>query len=233
MTTRTQGIVRAARERGETALSEHDSKRVLAAYGVPTSREVLVKTRAEARAAAKKLGWPVVLKACSAKEAHKTEKGLIAVGLAGDRELREAFATLQKRAGTDYDGAWLVQEMVRGSREVMIGMVRDPQFGPSVCFGLGGIFTEILQDVAFRVAPLRKRDALEMMRAIRAHRILGAVRGMKAVDADALSHSLMAVGQIALDHPEIAAIDVNPLIVRDTRPVAVDALIVLDDGVPS
>ena len=227
MTARTATIIRAARARGEKTLSEHDSKRVLAAYGVPTTREALVGTATEAVAAAKKIGWPVVLKACSAEEAHKTEKGLVAVGLGGDRELREAFAAMAKRAGKDYRGAWLVQEMVKGSREIMIGMVRDPQFGPSVMFGLGGIFTEILQDVAFRVAPLRKRDALDLMRAIRGHRILDAVRGMKAVDTDSLCHSLMAVGQVALDHPEIVEIDVNPLIVRGDKPVAVDALIVL------
>jgi len=227
MTATTDRIIRAARARGEKTLSEHDSKRVLAAYDVPTTREALVKNVAEAVAAAKKIGWPVVLKACSAEEAHKTEKGLVAVGLGAERELREAFAAMAKRAGKDYRGAWLVQEMVKGSREIMIGMVRDPQFGPSVMFGLGGIFTEILQDVAFRVAPLRKRDALALTRAIRGHRILDAVRGMKAVDTDSLCHSLMAVGQVALDHPDIAEIDVNPLIVRGDKPVAVDALIVL------
>lgn len=229
MISRTQAIVRAARKKGQTVLTEHEAKRVLGAYGVPVVREALVRTRAEARAAAGRIGWPVVLKACSTREAHKTEKGLIAVGLASDRELRDAFATLERRAGPDYDGAWLVQEMVKGTREIMIGMVRDPQFGPSVCFGLGGIFTEILQDVVFRVAPLRKSDAQEMMRGIRAHRILSTVRGLKAVDADLLCHCLMAVGRIGLDHPEITAIDVNPLIVREATPVAVDALMVLAD----
>lgn len=227
MPANTAAIIRAARARGETTLSEHDSKRILAAYGVPTTRERLVASAAEATAAAKKIGWPVVLKACSAETAHKTELGLIAVGLANEKDLRTAFATLAKRAGRDYRGAWLVQEMVKGSREIMIGMVRDPQFGPSVMFGLGGIFTEILQDVTFRVAPLRKRDAMEMMRSIRGAKILDAIRGMKAVDTESLCHSLMAVGQVALDHPEIAEIDVNPLIVRGDRPVAVDALIVL------
>ena len=119
--------------------------------------------------------------------------------------------------------------MVKGAREIMIGMHRDPSFGPSVLFGLGGIFTEILQDVVFRVAPLRKRDAQDMMGAIRAHRILEEVRGMPAVDRDVLTGALIAVGQIALDHPEIAEIDINPLIVRGSKPVAVDALVVLSN----
>ena len=137
---------------------------------------------------------------------------------------------LAKRAGKRYRGAWLVQEMVKGAREVMIGMHRDPSFGPAVLFGLGGIFSEILQDVVFRVAPLRKRDATDMMRAIRGHKILDAVRGMPAVDRDALAKALLAVGKIALDHPDIAEIDVNPLIIRGNRPVAVDGLVVLAEG---
>ena len=227
MASRVESILLAARAAGQTTLSEHDSKRILAAYGIPVSREVLVRTAAEARAAARRIGYPVVLKACAADEAHKTEKGLIAVNLPSQKDLLDAFTTLARRAGRGYDGAWLVQEMVRGAREIMIGMHRDASFGPAVMFGLGGIFTEILQDVVFRVAPLRKQDALDMMRGIRAHRILDAVRGLPAVDTETLSRALMAVGRLALDRPEIAEIDINPLIVRGSKPVAVDALVVL------
>ena len=110
----------------------------------------------------------------------------------------------------------------------MIGMIRDGQFGPSIMFGLGGIFTEILEDVVFRIAPVRKRDAAAMMRGIKGHKILGAFRGMPAVDLKLMSDSIIALGKIALDHPEIAQIDVNPLIIKGSKPVAVDALIVLD-----
>jgi len=227
MATRTQKIIAEAKKRGQRALSEYESKRVLAAYGVPVSEEVLVTSAAQARAAAKKIGYPVVLKACSPDESHKTEKGLVAVNLSTQKELNDAWADLGKKAGEDYDGAWLVQEMVKGAREIMIGMHRDPSFGPSVMFGLGGIFTEILQDVVFRIAPLRKKDARDMLRGIRAHKILDEVRGMPAADREILTHALMAVGQIALDHPEIAEIDINPLILRGAKPVAVDGLIVL------
>jgi acetyl-CoA synthetase (ADP-forming) len=225
--TTTGTILQRARQRGERALSEHDSKQILDEYGVPVAREALVRTASEAVTAAAGLGYPVVLKACAAGEAHKTEKGLVAVGLGSETALREAFAALVARAGQDYAGDFLVQEMVRGSREVMIGMVRDAQFGPCVMFGLGGIFTEILRDVVFRVAPLTTDDAMAMLRAIRGHRILDAVRGLPAVDVGALCRSLVAVGQIGLDHPDVAEIDVNPLIVRDDRAVAVDALVVL------
>ena len=220
-------LIRAARRRGERVLSEHDSKRVLAAYGVPVTREALVRTSAEAAAAARRIRYPVALKASLPGEAHKTERGLVALGLGGERALRAALGTLRARAGPGFRGEFLVQEMVRGSRELALGMVRDPQFGPCVMLGLGGIFTEILQDAVFRVAPLSRGDAREMLGALRARRILEPVRGLPAVDRGALGRSLVAVGRIGLDHPDIAAIDVNPLIVRGATPVAVDALVVL------
>ncbi len=220
-------IIEAARKSGHRTLSEYDSKRILAAYGIPVSRERLVSSVTAARDAARRIKYPVVLKACSADAAHKTEKGLVAVGLENQKALGAAFATIKKRAGRSYDGDYLVQEMVKGQREIMLGMIRDSQFGPSVMFGLGGIFTEVLEDVAFRVAPVRKRDALAMMREIRGHRILGAIRGMKPVDTDILAKAIIALGRIGLDHPEISEIDINPLIVRGDRPVAVDALVVL------
>ena len=223
-----EAIIRTAKRQGQKTLSEYDSKTVLAAYGIPVTREVLANTLADVRAAAKKLRYPVVLKACSADAIHKTEKGLLAVNLASDKAVMDAFRTLKKRTGPNYDGNFLVQEMVQGSRELMIGMIRDGQFGPSVMFGLGGIFTEILEDVVFRIAPLRKRDALAMMRSIKGHKILGAFRGMPAVDLNLMSDSMIALGKIALDHPEIEQIDVNPLIIKGSKPVAVDALIVLD-----
>ena len=226
--TKAARIIHAARAAGHKTLSEYDSKRVLKLYGVPTSKEVLVTSLAAAREAASRIGYPVVLKACSVDATHKTELGLVAVGLGTGMELADAFRLLKKRVGPNYDGAWLVQEMVAGQREVMIGMVRDAQFGPSVMFGLGGIFTEVLQDVCFRVAPVRKRDALDMMTAIRAHRILDGVRGMKPVDRQVMARSIMALGRIGLDFPEISEIDVNPMIIRGSRPVAVDGLIVLD-----
>ncbi len=223
-----EAIIRTAKRQGQKTLSEYDSKKVLAAYGIPVTREALANTLADVRATAKKLRYPIVLKACSDDAIHKTEKGLLAVNLASDKAVMDAFRTLKKRTGPNYDGNFLVQEMVQGSRELMIGMIRDGQFGPSIMFGLGGIFTEILEDVVFRIAPVRKRDALAMMRSIKGHKILGAFRGMPAVDLNLMSDSLIALGKIALDHPEIEQIDVNPLIIKGSKPVAVDALIVLD-----
>ena len=223
-----QEIIQAAKKRGHRTLSEYDSKRVLKSYGIPVVKEVLVQDLAAVNEAASLIGYPLVLKACSPEVTHKTEKGLIEVNLRDEEDLAGACKRLRERIG-EYEGDFLLQEMVKGTRELVIGMIRDPLFGPSVMFGLGGIFTEILQDVSFRVAPVEMKDAKEMVREIRGHKILEAVRGLEAVDLDLLSRSLMVLGEIGLEHEAIQGIDVNPLIVQGNRPVAVDALIVLAD----
>ncbi|GAB4248674.1 acetate--CoA ligase family protein [Deferrisoma sp.] len=219
------GVERAARE-GRTVLSEHEAKRLLAAYGIPVTREILVGRREDLPGAAREVGYPVVLKACSPEIAHKTEKDLIRLDIRSDEELLGAYDAVRARM----EGARptvLVQEMVKGPRELAIGMIRDPQFGPCVMFGLGGIFTEILRDVSFRMAPIGTEDALEMMHEIRGHRILEAVRGMESADLDRLGEILVQVGRIGLEHESIREIDINPVILCGARPVAVDALVVL------
>ncbi|MEC8288081.1 MAG: acetate--CoA ligase family protein [Pseudomonadota bacterium] len=212
---------------GRGALSEFDSKRFLSAYGVPITRERLVNSEKDARAAAERLGYPVVLKGCAHDLLHKTEAGLVMVGLGSSKEVANAFRELKARAGSDFGGRFLVQEMVKGDRELMIGMTRDEQFGPSVMFGLGGIFTEILEDVVFRLAPLSLSDAREMMSEIRSAKILNSVRGMARVNQPMLARAIVAVGKAAVDNPDIAEIDINPLIVSGSHPVAVDGLVIL------
>tara|TARA_Y100001954_G_scaffold118412_1_gene127834 strand:- start:11071 stop:11775 length:705 start_codon:yes stop_codon:yes gene_type:complete len=222
-----QRLVARSVKAGHGALSEYDSKRLLAAYGVPVTRERLVHSAKDARAAADRLGYPVVLKGCAHDLLHKTEAGLVMVGLGSGKEVADGFRTLKARAGADFSGGFLVQEMVKGDRELMIGMTRDEQFGPSVMFGLGGIFTEVLEDVVFRLAPLKLSDAREMMTEIRAAKILGSVRGMARVDRALLAHAIVAVGRAAAENPDIAEIDINPLIVAGSRPIAVDGLVIL------
>ena len=147
-------IIEKALKKGQKTLSEYDSKRLLGSYGFPVVREKLVNSRAGAAKAAREIGFPVVLKACSPEVAHKTEKKLIEVDLRSLKEVERAYAAIMERAGeTSLDGL-LVQEMIKGSRELVIGMIRDAQFGPCVMFGLGGIFTEVLKDVSFRISPL-------------------------------------------------------------------------------
>jgi acetyl-CoA synthetase (ADP-forming) len=225
-------IIAAARARGQAILTEHEGKALLAQHGVPVVDEKSVVDLAEARAAARELGYPVALKACSAGLAHKTEVGLVALRLRDERDLDAAFEAMAARVPAGLaDLTFLVQKMIPGARELVIGMIRDPQFGPAIMFGLGGIFTEVLSDVTFRLAPLTPADAADMLDDIAGRRLLDNVRGMAAVDRDALTRSLLALSAIAVGNEAIRAIDVNPMIVgADGRPVAVDALVVLEQG---
>jgi len=220
-------IIDRALKEGRTVLTEYESKQVLASYGLPIAREELVNNAEDLLKAAEKIGYPVVIKGCSADIAHKTEMGLIRVDVRNDEEAKDAFREISSAMNRAPGGAVLVQQLVKGQRELVIGLTRDPQFGPCVMFGLGGIFTEILKDTAFRVAPLEKQDALDMMQEIKACKILEAIRGMAAADQDLLAAILMAVGQIGIENERVKEIDINPLIISGGKPIAVDALIVL------
>ena len=210
------------------SLSESESHAILADYGIPVARSVLAASREEAVDAARDIGYPIVLKGSSADLAHKSDAGVVYLDLNTDHEVSDAFDAIEN-AAVELDGA-LVQRQVQGARELVAGMVRDPQFGPCVMFGLGGIFTEVLDDAAFRIAPLAERDAYAMMNELRGAAILGEVRGMIAADEAALAAVLIAIGQLGIDRPDIEAIDVNPLIVQDDGAlIAVDAAIWLSD----
>ena len=214
-----------ARE-GRKSLSEFESKQVLAVYNIPISREILVRESDEITKAIREIGYPLVMKACSSEIAHKTERGLIRVDIRCEREALEAYDYIMASAeGSKVD--LLVQEMIVGRRELVMGLTRDEQFGPCVMFGLGGIFTEILRDVAFRRAPLDQEDALDMMNEIRGRSIIAAARGMKEADREQLAGMLISVGQIGLEIGSIAEIDLNPVILCGSKPVVVDALIIL------
>ncbi len=221
-------VIKKAVKEGRKALTEYEAKKVLKRYGIPTTREELVRTQKEAVEVAEKLGYPVVLKGAGAELLHKTELDVIRLNLKNAQQVREAFQEIKKNAGDKLEGV-LVQEMVKGERELVIGLIKDPQFGPCVMFGLGGIYTEILRDVSFRVAPITKQDAYQMMEEIRAKKILDAVRGMAPADKKTLAKALVGLGRLGIDHPEIKEVDVNPLILtKKGKPMAVDALIVLE-----
>ena len=207
-------ILQKAQSGGRTALSEYESKQVLEAYHIPVTRERTVTDENGLRAAMEEIGFPLVLKGCSSNIAHKTAE-----------EALKAFQEIMANLGEGDEV--LVQEMIKGQRELVVGLTRDPQFGPCVMFGLGGIFTEVLKDISFRVAPLEKHDALEMMSEIKAHKILDEVRGMPAADRDLLADILINVGRIGLENDAVKEIDINPLILLGSKPVAVDALVVL------
>ena len=218
-------IIRQAIKNKQKALDEHAAKKLLACYGVPVTKEVIASTKAQALAAAKKIGYPVALKACSWEIMHKSGKGLIALNIENASALKDNFLSIQKAAGKPVPV--LVQEMLKGSREFLAGMTRFAGFGPGVVFGLGGVFTEIYKDTTLRLAPLADADAREMFAEISAHKLLDEFRGMPKVKTDRLSKIIQTVGNIALLHPEIAEIDLNPIIISGANPVVADALIVL------
>jgi succinyl-CoA synthetase beta subunit len=221
------GIIEQALSENRTTLSEYESKKLLATYGIPVSREVLVLNRAALIPALKQIGYPMVLKGCSPQISHKTEQGVVRLDVRSEEEALIAYDEISSSIGNNGVGV-LVQEMVKGQRELMAGLTRDPQFGPCVMFGLGGIFTEILKDVSFRLAPLEEKDALDMMEEIKGHRILDAIRGMEQVNRRTVAGILIALGAVGVENERIKEIDVNPLIIRKGEPIAVDALVVLE-----
>jgi acetyl-CoA synthetase (ADP-forming) len=219
-------IIKSVMQEGRKALSEYEAKQVLAAYGIPVTRECLVENRGDVEKAAREIGYPLVIKGCSSEIAHKTEKGLIHVDIRSNAEALKVFDEI--KAGLNvFRGSVLIQEMVKGRRELVMGLTRDDQFGPCVMFGLGGIFTEILKDISFRKAPLEKNDALEMMQEIKGHKILGAFRGMEAVDVESLADILIQLGKIGLEVDHVQEIDLNPVIISRGKPIVVDALMIL------
>ncbi len=221
-----QQIIQVARKEGRKTLSEYEAKQVLAAYDIPVTREILVEERQALADALGEIGYPLVMKGCAADIAHKTEKNLVRLDVRSEAEATTAFDEITAGMKGNSGGV-LVQEMISGRRELVIGLTRDPQFGACVMFGLGGIFTEVLKDISFRKAPFDRQDALEMMSDIKGRKILDAVRGMPAADTDALAAMLINIGRLSLDIDDIAEIDLNPVILSGAKPVAVDALIVL------
>ena len=212
-------------------LSEYDSKQLLREYGIPTVAEALAADPAGAAAHAAEIGFPAVLKLCGAAIAHKTERDLVRLNLPDADAVRlAAEELLARKQPADGDVQLLVQAMVRGRREIIVGLVRDVQFGPCVMLGLGGILAEAMRDVVFRMAPLAPNDARDMLDEIKAAHLLAAFRGEPPVDREALARILVAVGQIGLEREQVLSLDINPLIIHGAAPIAVDALVEMTDA---
>ncbi len=225
-------VVATAMAQSLGALDEWQSKTLLAGYGIGVPEGGIAHTEDEAAAIAQELDGPVVVKAIGSHISHKTEHGLVALDLRGDEAVRTAAGSLlasNQGKGT----ALLVERMVRGAREFMIGMKRDPLFGPVIVFGIGGIFAEAHKDFTLGVTPLEDRDIEGMLAGIRASALLGEFRGLPPVDRASLARAIHALALIAEDHPAVAEIDVNPLIVQGVSPVAADALVILDPAAAS
>jgi acetate---CoA ligase (ADP-forming) len=222
-----------AHRAGSTVLPEYAARDLLAAYGVTFARSERVGTIEEAIRAAETIGFPVVLKVASPDISHKTDVGGVSIGLGDAGALRAAWEGMQGSLRTRAPHARIegfeIEAEIRGGKEVLIGVQRDPIFGPIVVFGLGGIYVEVLRDVTFRLAPLRTLSAQRMIESVKAAALLRGVRGDPPSDLDALAEAIERISQLAVEVPEVVELDVNPMIVRaaGSGVVAVDARVVL------
>jgi len=223
---RVAGILKGAAAEGRDKLTETESMEVLGAYGIPTVPWRRAASADEAVAAAKAIGFPVVLKVISASIVHKSDVGGVVLGLSSEKEVREGYARMlqrvRERAGVVPDAVF-VQAMIPGGRETIVGSTRDPRAGPLLMFGLGGLAVEVLKDVVFRVHPVTDVDAREMVRAIRGFGFLEGVRGEPAVDLVALQEIIQRVSQLVGEHEDILEMDINPLVAFPDRVLALDA----------
>ncbi|MCJ7510129.1 MAG: acetate--CoA ligase family protein [Dehalococcoidia bacterium] len=224
-------IIDKAKSEGRSILTEVESKLILAEAGIPVAHAQLAATREEAVAAARQIGLPVVLKIVSPDISHKSDVGGVKLNLGSEEEVAAAFDEIVAAARRAQPEATVlgvsVQKMARPGVEVIMGMTTDPQFGPVLMFGLGGVFVEVLKDVAFRIVPLEPRDARQMIRDIRGFPVLEGFRGQEPADLAALEDMLMRLSAFVEQHPEIRELDLNPIFAYKDGALAVDARIVL------
>lgn len=224
-------VLAQARSEGRTLLTEVEAKAALAEAGIPVVETRLARTREDAQRIAGELGYPVVLKIVSPDIAHKSDVGGVKLNLADAEAVGRAWDEIMASVRAAEPGARIegvsVQRMAKPGIEVIVGMTTDPQFGPVMMFGLGGIMVEVLKDVSFRLVPLEEKDAAEMIDEIRARPILDGVRGQPGGDIGALRRLLLAVSRFVESHPEVRELDLNPVFVYPDGVVAVDARMVV------
>jgi acetyl coenzyme A synthetase (ADP forming)-like protein len=230
-----RNLLERVRDEGRVSIGDAEAREIMTAYGLRIPKSEIAEDPDQAVEIAARIGYPVVLKIASPDILHKTDVGGVKVGLGNAEDVRDAYELMVYRAQRYVPEAriWgcLVQEMVQADGlEVLVGMNRDPQFGPLVTFGLGGIYVETLKDVTFRLAPFSRQEAEEMLSEIRARALLDGVRGKPPVDKSAIVETLLRIGQLVQDFPEIAELDINPLVVfrRDQGAIAIDMRLVLN-----
>jgi len=228
----TTDIIKMAKKAGRNALNEVESKQLLKQAGINTTEIKLATGKDEAIAAARKLGFPAVLKIVSPDILHKSDIGGVKLNLNSEDEVGRAYdeimAAAKKHAPKAKVEGVSVQPMARPAIEVIIGMNKDQQFGPVLMFGLGGILVEVLKDVSFRIVPLAKRDAREMIREIKAYPVLEGYRGQEPADVETLENLLLKVSDFVEKHPDIKEMDLNPIFAYRDGATAVDARIILE-----
>jgi acyl-CoA synthetase (NDP forming) len=224
-------IIQTARQQGRTVLSEIEAKQLLSDAGIPVIETRLAKTADEAANVAAELSYPVAIKVVSPQITHKSDAGGVKLGLGDAEGVRAAFNTIISSAKAYDPKAQIegvaVQRMAEPGVEVIVGMTTDPQFGPVLMFGLGGVLVEVLKDVAFRIVPLTERDAREMLHDIQGYPILEGHRGQPGADIAALESLIMKLSAFVEQRPEIVELDLNPVFAYPDGAVAVDARIVL------
>ncbi len=210
-------ILAGARADGRVELTFDEARRLVESHGIPFARTLIADTLEEVVEAGEQLGYPIVLKASAAELSHKTDLGGVAVDLRGMEDLANAWRRMKKGLGHLPDLRFMVQRMSPGDREVILGMRRDPDFGPLLMVGLGGIHVEVLRDVAFRVHPITDADAADMISSLRGHALLAGTRGRKPVPRDFLVEMLLRLDRLVGDHPDIAEMDLNPFMLSHDR----------------
>jgi succinyl-CoA synthetase beta subunit len=217
--------VHQADEKGKKVLDEFEAKKWLKAMNLKVVKEVAVKSLEEALRAAKKMGYPIVLKGIVEGQVHKTESGLVKLDLQNADQLKSAYRKMLRLKMKPK--SFLIQPMLKGDLELIAGIVRDPQFGPAAMLGLGGVWAEVYKDVVFRMVPLNKEEIFEMISDLKGQVLLKGYRSSKPVNMESLADWLIKLGWLALKFEKIQEIDVNPLLIVNGEPVAVDATIVL------
>jgi acyl-CoA synthetase (NDP forming) len=225
-------IIEQARAAGRTLLTEIEAKKLLKTAGINVVETKLAVSREQAVEISQQMGFPVALKIASADVSHKTDAGGVKLGLKTAAQVGEAYDDIMKAITKAFPAAKIegvsVQPMAKPGVEVIIGMSKDAQFGPVLMFGLGGIFVEILKDVSFRIVPLQKRDAVEMVREIKGFPLLQGYRGSEPVDIGNLENILLKVSEFVEKTPEIKELDLNPIFAYKDGAVAVDARVILE-----
>ncbi|HEY33623.1 MAG TPA: acetyl-CoA synthetase [Dehalococcoidia bacterium] len=229
-----QEVIGRAKNEGRSLLTEIEAKEVLKQAGISVVDTSLATSRDEAVSTSQELGFPVVLKIASSDVVHKSDAGGVKLDLGTAEEVGKAYDEIMAAIKKAYPQAKIqgvsVQKMARPGVEIIVGMSKDAQFGPVLMFGLGGILVEILKDVSFRIVPLVKRDAAEMIRDIKGYPLLEGYRGQEPVDVANLEDMILKVSDFVEKHPEIKELDLNPIFAYKDGAVAVDARVVLEDG---
>jgi acetyl-CoA synthetase (ADP-forming) len=220
------------RRKRRNNLTELEARDVLTHYGIPIVRGKVIKTLEEAKEFIEKTGYPIVLKVVSSQIIHKTEIGGVMLNIKNEKELFEAYHQLikniQKNAPKAVIEGFFIQEMLSSDREVIVGGKYDHTFGQTIAFGLGGVFVEVFEDVSFRVVPITQEEAIDMIKEIKAFKILKGYRGQKPVDFKALVDILLKTSKMLEENPEIKELDINPIFALPDRAVAADARIIIE-----